>query len=46
MEAARTLGISIHTARSQIKSAFVKTGAGRQAELVALATRIGGRAAP
>jgi DNA-binding CsgD family transcriptional regulator len=38
--AAERLDISIHTARSQIKSVFAKTGTHRQAELVALAGRI------
>jgi DNA-binding CsgD family transcriptional regulator len=40
-EAAGQLGISIHTARSQVKSAFAKTDTHKQAELVALASRIG-----
>jgi DNA-binding CsgD family transcriptional regulator len=39
-EAAEWLGISIHTARSQLKSVFAKTGTHRQTELVALAGRI------
>jgi DNA-binding CsgD family transcriptional regulator len=45
-DAAERLGISIHTARSQVKSVFVKTGTHRQAELVALAGRIGCRRRP
>jgi DNA-binding CsgD family transcriptional regulator len=40
-DAAQTLQISIHTARSQLKSVFAKTGTGRQSELVALASGIG-----
>lgn len=40
-EAAAAIGISIHTARSQLKSLFAKTGTHRQAELVALGERIG-----
>ena len=41
-EAAAALGISVHTARSQAKTVFSKTGTNRQAQLVALAQRIGG----
>lgn len=42
-KAAVTLGISLHTARTQLKSAFAKTGTSRQAELVALILRsVGG----
>lgn len=40
--AAAALGISPHTARSQIKSLFAKTDTHRQAELVSIAQRIGG----
>jgi DNA-binding CsgD family transcriptional regulator len=39
--AAHALGISVHTARSQLKSIFAKTGISRQAELVALASNVG-----
>jgi DNA-binding CsgD family transcriptional regulator len=39
-DAAERLGISVHTARSQLKSVFAKTDTHRQAELVALAGRI------
>lgn len=35
-EAAETLSISIHTARTQLKSVFAKTGTRRQPELVAM----------
>lgn len=35
-QAAAALGISHHTARSQMKSVLAKTGAGRRAELVAM----------
>jgi DNA-binding CsgD family transcriptional regulator len=40
-EAAEQLGISVHTARSQVKSVFAKTDTHRQVELVSLAVRIG-----
>jgi hypothetical protein len=33
-------GISVHTARSQLKSVFAKTDTHRQAELVALAGKL------
>jgi DNA-binding CsgD family transcriptional regulator/PAS domain-containing protein len=36
-DAADELGISVHTARTQLKRALAKTGTGRQAELVRLA---------
>jgi DNA-binding CsgD family transcriptional regulator len=39
-DAAERLGISVHTARSQLKSVFVKTDTHRQAELVALTGKI------
>lgn len=39
--AAAELGISAHTARSYAKTIFSKTGTNRQAQLVALAQRIG-----
>lgn len=35
-EAATTLGVSLHTARAQLKSVFAKAGVTRQAELVRL----------
>lgn len=35
-EAAKMLAITLHTARSQLKAVFAKTGVGRQSELVAL----------
>ena len=35
-EAARHAGISLNTAKTQLQSAFEKTGTGRQAELVKL----------
>ena len=35
-DAAERMGISIHTARTQLKSVFAKTGAKRQSELVAM----------
>lgn len=41
-EAAISLGITRHTARSQLKSIFSKTDTHRQAELVALLTRLRG----
>jgi DNA-binding CsgD family transcriptional regulator len=36
-DAAAALGISVNTARTQLKRALAKTGTGRQAELVRLA---------
>ena len=39
-DAAERLGISVHTARSQLKSVFAKTDTHRQAELVALTGKI------
>jgi DNA-binding CsgD family transcriptional regulator len=38
--AAEVLGISLATARNQLKSVFSKTGTHRQSELVALLSRI------
>jgi DNA-binding CsgD family transcriptional regulator/PAS domain-containing protein len=38
-DTARTLGISIHTARSHVRSLFSKTGVSRQTELVLLILR-------
>ena len=35
-EASESLGVSIHTARTQLKAVFAKTGTRRQGELVAL----------
>ena len=44
-QAAAAVGVSYSTVMSQIKSCFQKTGTHRQAELVALAVRLGsGRA--
>jgi DNA-binding CsgD family transcriptional regulator len=39
-EAARTLHISLHTARTQLKSVFAKTGRRTQAALLTLVTRL------
>jgi DNA-binding CsgD family transcriptional regulator len=39
VDAATALGISINTAKTQLKSVFVKTGCKRQADLAALALR-------
>lgn len=39
-DAAERLGIARETARSQLKAVFAKTGTGRQAELVALTSRL------
>jgi DNA-binding CsgD family transcriptional regulator len=40
-QAAEIVGVSYSTVMSQIKSCFQKTGTHRQAELVALAVRLG-----
>lgn len=44
-QAAEIVGVSYSTVMSQIKSCFQKTGTHRQAELVALAVRLGSNAA-
>ncbi|MGR3465339.1 helix-turn-helix transcriptional regulator [Limimaricola sp.] len=41
-EIAARRGVSVNTVRNQLRSLFDKTGTRRQAELVALATRLGG----
>ena len=40
-QASETVGVSISTVQSQLKSCFAKTGTHRQAELIALAMRLG-----
>ena len=44
-KAAADLGITVGTARQEVKSAFAKTGTHRQAELVLLARSLAGRRA-